>query len=183
MAREISSSRVRLQCCFLIDHTEDWEHEKNDIRKEGMDQLRARRATSLGSTMARGPHPLSRAARCQPATGHRCVLKDFLKHPGDFHYPWEALGFWRHWYSCAIRNRVVRPVRCDGDRKAHPGPAGRGGLHSPPASSAGTRDEPLHAIAVSYEIGLLRIEANWMRVHVHRTKIDALQPWAHKDDL
>lgn len=26
---------VRLLCCYLIEHTEDWEHEKNYIRKDG----------------------------------------------------------------------------------------------------------------------------------------------------
>jgi transposase-like protein len=36
-------SYVRLLCCYLIEYTEDWEHEKSYIRKEAIDQLRVRR--------------------------------------------------------------------------------------------------------------------------------------------
>lgn len=36
-------SYVRLLCCCLTEYTEDWEHEKSYIRKEAVDQLRARR--------------------------------------------------------------------------------------------------------------------------------------------
>jgi transposase-like protein len=37
------NSYVRLLCCYLIEYTEDWEHEKSYIRKEAIDQLRVRR--------------------------------------------------------------------------------------------------------------------------------------------
>jgi len=36
-------SYVRLLCCYLIEYTEDWEHEKSYVRKEAIDQLRVRR--------------------------------------------------------------------------------------------------------------------------------------------
>jgi putative transposase len=36
-------SYVRLLCCYLIEHTEDWEHEKNYIRKKGLELIKARR--------------------------------------------------------------------------------------------------------------------------------------------
>lgn len=36
-------SCVRRLFCCLIEHTDDWKHDKNHIRKEGSDQVRARR--------------------------------------------------------------------------------------------------------------------------------------------
>jgi putative transposase len=36
-------SYVRLLSCYLIEYTEDWEHEKSYIRKEAIEQLRVRR--------------------------------------------------------------------------------------------------------------------------------------------
>jgi len=36
-------SYVRLLCCYLIEYTEDWEHEKSYVRKEAIDQLRVLR--------------------------------------------------------------------------------------------------------------------------------------------
>jgi transposase-like protein len=36
-------SYVRLLCCYLIEYTEDWEHEKSYVRKEAIDLLRVRR--------------------------------------------------------------------------------------------------------------------------------------------
>ena len=35
-------SCVRLLCCYLIEYTEDWEHEKSYIRKEALEQLKMR---------------------------------------------------------------------------------------------------------------------------------------------
>lgn len=39
-------SYVRLLCCYLIEYTEDWEHEKSYIRKEALDQLQIRRTAA-----------------------------------------------------------------------------------------------------------------------------------------
>jgi putative transposase len=36
-------SYIRLLCCYLIEYTEDWEHEKSYIRKEALDQLKTHR--------------------------------------------------------------------------------------------------------------------------------------------
>jgi len=36
-------SYVRLLSCYLIEYTEDWEHEESCISKEALDQIRVRR--------------------------------------------------------------------------------------------------------------------------------------------